>query len=107
MEAAPVLGATANEQFANKENLCPGRKNQDVKIRATGQRWVEKKSVKKPLCDSYTKQMTPLYCKDEGCETSSQESGDIGMDKEGPFSPGSGCDYDIWPDNEFTIFIDV
>ncbi len=103
METAPVLGATANENFANKENLYPMGQSQDVKIRDTGQRWVKKKSVKKPLCDSYTKQMTPLYCKDEGCETSSQESGD----KEAPFSPGSSCDYDIWPEHEFTIHIDV
>eukprot|EP01084_Bolivina_argentea_P249209 417080_1 len=106
MDTVPVLGATAKEQFSNKENLYPGVKRQDAKIRVAGQKWV-KNYAKKPLTDFYTKLITPLYCKDEGCETSSQESGDIGMDKETPSSPGSSCDYDIWTNNEFTIFIDV
>ncbi len=106
METVPVLGVTAKEQFSNKENLCPGVKSQDAKMRVAGQKWV-KNYVKTPLTDFYTKQITPLYCKDEGCETSSQESGDIGMDKETPLSPGSSCDYDIWTNNEFTIFVDV
>ncbi len=106
METVPILGATANEQFANKENLCPSEKGQDAKIRAMGQKWVKNKD-KKPLYDFYTKQMTPLYCKDEDCETSSQESGDTGMDKEATISPGSSHDCDVWSYHEFPIFIDV
>ncbi len=107
MEALPVLGVTAKEQYSNKENLCPGVKSQDVKFRAAGQKWANN-YAKKPLIDYFTKQVTPLYCKDGGCETSSQESGDIDMNKEKtPSSPGSSCDFDVWTNSEFTIFIDV